>query len=163
MALEKKTIVYYDYTKFKKCFSEFEYFHKCASEDYEIDMPQVKGAIYIRNCIGEEECSDTSTNGDKKLESNLEFPHNSVTVTGNYFFSNSANIVLSKMQTENQASALYIVGGKRNVIERNTFSSQKGPFSVVMQNYAYDIYSFMPKRYFVYSQAPVMRIEYPED
>lgn len=32
-----------------------------------------------------------------------------------------------------------------------------------MFNYAYDLYTYMPKDYFVYSQAPVIRIFYDLD
>ena len=86
-----------------------------------------------------------------------------MTISNNYFFSNNANIVLNKSQTLKQSSSLYIVGGRNNIINNNRFNSHKGPFSPWMFNYAYDLYAYMPKDYFVYSQAPVIRIVYNFD
>lgn len=112
MAKEKKTIIYFDYEK-QKCFSEFDYFHKCASSDYEIDMPQTQGAIHIVNCNGVAECYYTQADLTKRDSFTTtadvqefwrrfiarKMPHNQVTVRQNYFYSNTANIVLNKSQT----------------------------------------------------------------
>lgn len=55
MAMQNKTLLYYDSID-HKCFSEFDYFHKCATPSYEIDMPQTQGALHIINCHNKPEC-----------------------------------------------------------------------------------------------------------
>jgi hypothetical protein len=48
-----------------------------------------------------------------------------------------------------------------NIITGNEFSGHRNWASTYMKVFAYDIYKYMPKDYFGYSQAAMIRIEYP--
>ena len=64
-------------------------------------------------------------------------------------------------QTQPQASSIFIYGGLNTTISDNEFNGHRNWANSYMQAFARDIYKFYPKNYFAYSQASMIRIEYP--
>jgi hypothetical protein len=64
-------------------------------------------------------------------------------------------------QTQPQASSLYIYGGINTLIKGNTFTGHRNEAGPYMKAFGYDVYRYMPRNYFEYSQASIIRIEYP--
>jgi len=88
-------------------------------------------------------------------------PWQRVKIEKNYFYDNKANIVMFDTQTQPQASSLFIYGGMDTNITSNTFASHRSWADPFMRAFGYDIYSYFPTNYFLYSQAPLIRVEYP--
>ncbi len=64
-------------------------------------------------------------------------------------------------QEQPQASSLFLFGGHDTLIENNTFTGHRNFAGPYMKAFGFDIYRYFPKNYFEYSQASIMRVEYP--
>ena len=64
-------------------------------------------------------------------------------------------------QTQAQASSIYINGGANNTISGNEFSGHRNWAESYMKLFAFDVWRYLPKNYFKYSQAVIMRVDYP--
>lgn len=88
-------------------------------------------------------------------------PWQNTQISNNYFYDNSANIVMFESQTQDQASALYIRGGTNTIIDSNEFTGHRNWADALMKTFAYDVWRYFPKNYFRYSHASLIKIEYP--
>jgi hypothetical protein len=43
-------------TEFGACVDEWAWLNKCYRQGFKIDMPQMQGALYIRNCFNHSSC-----------------------------------------------------------------------------------------------------------
>ena len=64
-------------------------------------------------------------------------------------------------QKESQASSLFVFGGVNTTIADNEFAGHRNWAESFMKAFAYDLFHYFPPNYFKYSQASVIRIEYP--
>lgn len=91
------------------------------------------------------------------------FPHYKTTISKNYFFNNQANVVLSKDQSGEQASSIYLQGTFDVSITENKFRGHKNDAGPFLLTFARDLFSYMPKDYFEYSHAPILRLSFHSD
>lgn len=130
-------------------------------------MPQVQGALHIRNCHSISSCWFVTEDSDAVVTASYEQvikyyrPWQSVIITNNHFYDNHANILMFATQVQPQASSLFIYGGFNTTITENKFTDHRNWADSLMKAFAYDVYRFYPSEYFKYSQSTMIRIEYP--
>lgn len=88
-------------------------------------------------------------------------PWQRLEISRNKFYDNHANIVVFPEQVQPQASSIFIFGGLENILKENEFSGHRGWADPYMMNEAWDIKRYYPDSYFRYSQATMIRVEYP--
>ena len=95
-------------------------------------MPQVQGALYIKNCHSVDTC--WFIEGDAlnvafqgTYDNYVQFfkPWQNVEIRRNYFYDNQANIVMFETQVQPQASSLFIYGGLNTTIDENEFTGHR--------------------------------------
>ena len=114
---KSRTLAFYLLSKtIGDCKDEATWFEQCFRPGYEIDMPQIQGALYIKNCHSLSTCWFVTTDGQKPSKrvngndysEDVEFeeqmrlykPWQRTLIQDNYFYNNHANLVMFETQAQ---------------------------------------------------------------
>ncbi|CDW73676.1 UNKNOWN [Stylonychia lemnae] len=126
------------------CKDEFSYINNCAALDYQIDWPQVLGALYVYGCI-EEQCM----NSDNIQELNI---------INCDFVNNDAGPFIDQNSPYDLTSSMYISSNRINIIQNTTFRDHQGSQNYSVKTLSNKLFTYFPATYFIMAQAPVIRI-----
>ena len=166
-ALEQKLLTKQVYQENCDEPNDIAYLQNCYNPLFYLDMPALKGAIYIENCMDSQECLSPVTTEylsylsilgyheddiSKEVEAfkalhSISSPFTRSTIKDNLFRNNQILPRLSNEQLDDQASCLYIIGGL-NIILNNTFEDHNQAGVDLIEQYAPKIVEYAPPGYF---------------
>ena len=100
-----RTLTYYSLsTEFGACADEWAWLNMCYRQGFKIDMPQIQGALHVRNCFNSFSCwyaeKEYDTVKNMNYTSYVKFykPWQRMEIRQNSFYDNQANIVMFPTQ-----------------------------------------------------------------